>query len=186
MARAQGDELIARARAGDETAWVELYGDHAERLVVWLRHLPHGDPAADAEDIASEAWLTAARRLADFEGDRDDFAGWLFGIARNVSRSRYRITRARATTSLASDHSAAAVGAADDPAPQVAGADLARRLVARLPEREAQVVACIDVVGLDVATTSAALGISSAAVRVAHHRGLRRLRRLVAAKESTR
>ena len=183
MVRAQGDELVARARDGDEAAWAELYGDHAERLVVWLRHLHHDDPASDAEDIAAEAWLTAARRVADFEGDRHDFAGWLFGIARNVSRSRYRVSRARRTTPLVSDHQEVALGGAGDPAPQVVGADLTRRLVAVLPEREAQVVACIDVVGLDVATTGAALGISATAVRVAHHRGLRRLRRLLAAEE---
>ncbi|GAA4698585.1 RNA polymerase sigma factor [Nocardioides conyzicola] len=181
MVRAQGDELVARARDGDEAAWAELYGDHAERLVVWLRHLHHEDPASDAEDIAAEAWLTAARRVADFEGDRHDFAGWLFGIARNVSRSRYRVSHARRTTPLAADQLEAASGGTGDPAPQVVGADLARRLVATLPEREAQVVACIDVVGLDVAATSLALGISATAVRVAHHRGLRRLRKLVAA-----
>src|SRR4051794_36193277 len=100
MVRAQGDELIARARAGDEGAWAELYGDHAERLVVWLRHLSYVDAAADAEDVAAEAWLTAARRLADFEGDRHDFAGWLFGIARNVSRGRYRTANRRRTSAL--------------------------------------------------------------------------------------
>lgn len=183
MARAQGDRLVARAQAGDEAAWAELYGDHAERLVVWLRHLPHADPAADAEDIAAEAWLTAARRVADFEGDRNDFAGWLFGIARNVARSRYRASRTRPTTPLGPHHlEVVGRGSGDrgDPGAHVVGADLTRRLVAALPEREAQVVACLDVVGLDVAATSLALGISATAVRVAHHRGLRRLRRLLA------
>jgi RNA polymerase sigma-70 factor (ECF subfamily) len=37
-------------------------------------------------------------------------------------------------------------------------------------------VGCIDVIGLDVATTARALGMSTTAVRVARHRGLRRLR----------
>jgi RNA polymerase sigma-70 factor (ECF subfamily) len=182
--RAQGDELIARARAGDEAAWAELYGDHAERLVVWLRHLSYVDPAADAEDIAAEAWLTAARRVADFEGDRHDFAGWLFGIARNVSRGRARTSSRRRTTPLEPDLLEVVAGGDGDPASRIAGEDRARRLVASLPEREAQVVACIDVVGLDVASTSRALGIGATAVRVAHHRGLRRLRGLLAAEEA--
>jgi RNA polymerase sigma-70 factor (ECF subfamily) len=51
-------------------------------------------------------------------------------------------------------------------------------LLSHLPERERQVVACIDVVGLDVASTAAALGMNATAVRVARHRGLRRLRSL--------
>lgn len=177
MMRTEGDELVARARAGDEAAWAELYGDHAERLVVWLDHLHHADPAADAEDIAAEAWLTAARKVGDFRGDRGEFAGWLFGIARNISRSRYRTTRGRRTTPLGPSDIEGAAGPVADPAREVVGSDLTRRLVALLPEREAQVVACIDVVGLDASATSAALGISTTAVRVAHHRGLRRLRR---------
>ncbi|GAA1793897.1 RNA polymerase sigma factor [Nocardioides hankookensis] len=183
MARVEGDELVARARTGDESAWAELYGDHAERLVVWLRHVHRPDGSADAEDIAAEAWLTAARRLADFEGDRHDFAGWLFGIARNVARHSHRASRTRRTTPLGPEQLEFAGTRADvgDPAAQVAGDDLARSLVSTLPEREAQVVACLDVVGLDVATTSRALGISATAVRVAHHRGLRRLRQRLAA-----
>ena len=51
-------------------------------------------------------------------------------------------------------------------------------LLSHLPERERQVVVCIDVVGLDAATTAAALGMKATAVRVALHRGLRRLRAL--------
>jgi RNA polymerase sigma-70 factor (ECF subfamily) len=63
-----------------------------------------------------------------------------------------------------------------DPAGAAAGRDWTRRLLAALPRREAEVVACVDVVGLDVAATAKALGISAAAVRVARHRALGRLR----------
>jgi RNA polymerase sigma-70 factor (ECF subfamily) len=178
MVQGERDELVLRAQRGDQDAWAELYADHAERLVVWLRYVGHRDPATDAEDIAAEAWLTAARRVADFRGDRDAFGGWLFGIARNVARSHARATPS--TTPLRPDVVEQLREGSDDPAVGVAGDDLARRLVAALPEREAQVVACLDVVGLDVAATSTALGISPVAVRVAHHRGLRRLRRLLA------
>jgi RNA polymerase sigma-70 factor (ECF subfamily) len=46
-----------------------------------------------------------------------------------------------------------------------------------LPPREREIVACIDVVGLGVAESAAALGVSAIAVRVGHHRALARLRR---------
>jgi RNA polymerase sigma-70 factor (ECF subfamily) len=52
--------------------------------------------------------------------------------------------------------------------------------LAALPQREREVVACMDVVGLDTASAATALGISAVAVRVARHRGLARLRRLAA------
>jgi RNA polymerase sigma-70 factor (ECF subfamily) len=180
----EGDELVARAKNGDEVAWAELYADHAERLVVWLGHLHQLDAAVDAEDIAAEAWLTAARRIGDFSGTRSDFAGWLFSIARNISRNRYRTTRSRGTAPLAPLGMEDVIGSTDDHARGVAGDDHVRRLVASLPEREAQVIACIDVVGLDVATTARALDLSPGAVRVAHHRGLRRLRRLLSRHEA--
>ena len=51
-----------------------------------------------------------------------------------------------------------------------------RRMLAMLSPREAEVLACLEVVGLDVATTAQVLGMSATAVRVARHRALRRLR----------
>jgi len=187
MARAEEDDLVRRARGGDERAWAQLYDEHAGRLVVWLRHLPHADPAADAEDVAAEAWLTATHKIGGFSGDHDDFGAWLFGIARNVARSRYRTTCSRATTALAPEglealralHVAAHVDVLGDLAGDVVAADLRRRLIARLPAREAEVVTCLDVVGLDIETTCRALGMRAGAVRVARMRGLRRLRAML-------
>ena len=54
--------------------------------------------------------------------------------------------------------------------------DFVRRTLATLSPREAEVVACRDVVGLDVAGTAEALGIRPTAVRIAHHRAHKRLR----------
>jgi RNA polymerase sigma-70 factor, ECF subfamily len=51
-------------------------------------------------------------------------------------------------------------------------------VLSHLPARERQVVACLEVVGLDVASTAAALGMNASAVRVAHHRALKKLRAL--------
>jgi RNA polymerase sigma-70 factor (ECF subfamily) len=169
------DDLMARAKRGDEAAWAELYAANAGKLGYWLRHRPCADVAAHPEDLAAEAWLRAAERIADFRGSASDFTGWLFQIARMTSANAHRRTTRRATTPVAVDDSEL-WGATVDGSALVDGADWIRRLIATLPAREAEVVLCLDVIGLDGATTSAALGISSAAVRVSHHRGLRRLR----------
>ncbi|HET7196193.1 MAG TPA: RNA polymerase sigma factor [Nocardioides sp.] len=177
-----GDDLVSRARAGDPAAWRELYTSHAGRLVRWLDSMPSRDAAADAEDIAAEAWLTAAQKIATFSGSSSDFPGWLFGIARNASLNTRRRSDRRATSPHAVDPDHAHTwGIIDDASAQVAGADLTRRLLSHLPPREAEVVASLDVVGLDVASTAKALGISTTAVRVARHRGLGRLRKLLPA-----
>lgn len=179
---AQADDLVGRARTGDEAAWAELYALHGRRLVAWLRSLPPADAASSPEDIAHEAWLTAAEKIAGFRGDEDDFAGWLFGISRHHAANRRRTSHRRATTPLAVEPDDTVWGRTDDASTRVLGDDQVGWLLAQLSPREAEVVACLDVAGLDVASTARALGIGSTAVRVAHHRALGRLRRLLDAR----
>ncbi len=169
------DELVQRAKRGDSNAWRELYRAHAGRLVVWLRTRPTGDVAVAPEDLAAEAWLTAAQKIADFTGSADQFAGWLFGIARNLAANTRRRSLRRDTHPAADP---APVVPVDGPEPGLVARDWVNRALADLPARERDVVACIDVVGLDVESTARALDISQVAVRVARHRGLARLRRL--------
>lgn len=173
------DETIGRAKSGDHQAWRDLYVAHAGRLLVWLRTLPSQDAGVDPEDVAADAWLTAASRIADFHGTSSEFAGWLFGIARlqarNVQRrASRRMTSPAAVSTLELIHPTPAPAASAQPESD----GWVSWLLQHLSERERQVVACLDVVGLDVASTAAALGLSQTAVRVARHRGLRRLRAL--------
>lgn len=185
MTEPTDDDVVRRARAGDQEAWGVLYAAHAGRLAMWLRSLPTGDAASDYEDVAAEAWLTAARKISEFTGGSSDFAGWLFGIARNLAWNQRRRTGRRGTMPYAVDLADPGMWGTneDAAAANAVGVDLTRRLLSLLPAREAEVVACLDVVGLDVGTVSAALGISRTAVRVAHHRALTKLRRLIPAVE---
>jgi RNA polymerase sigma-70 factor (ECF subfamily) len=176
---AADDQTIAQAKQGDHAAWRALYTAHAGRLLVWLRSLPSGDAGVAPEDLASETWLTAASKIADFRGSSDDFAGWLFGIARLQARNAGRRTSRRRTAPATTEtldlanhgHTPAASDTPDSDG-------WVSWLLSHLPERERQVVACLEVVGLDVASTATALGMSGSAVRVAHHRALKRLRAL--------
>ena len=179
----EDDDLIARARAGDEAAWAELYRGHAGRLIAWLRSSPSGDAAAAPEDIAADSWLTAAQNLAKFSGTSGDFAGWLFSIARNVANNRRRTNARRATSPHDTSQPGVDWGTTEDGSLVINGSDATRRLLGHLSRREAEVIACIDVVGLDATATSQALGISVTAVRVARHRGLKRLRAILSTQE---
>ena len=176
---APADDLVTRARRGDEAAWAELYARHGRRLVTWLRTLPPADAASSPEDIAHDAWLTAAQKIDSFHGGEDAFAGWLFSISRRHSANRRRTAQRRATDPVATSDDSGAWGAVGDAGHDVLGEETVAWLLAQLSPREAEVVACIDVVGLDVASTARALDISGTAVRVARHRALGRLRRIV-------
>lgn len=171
------DDLVRAAKSGDPDAWRELYRAHAGRLVVWLSTRGQLDGLAGAEDVAADAWVVAAEKMHSFEGSAEEFAGWLFGIARKISATRHRTAVRRATyaTDTIDDALVTPVPAAQE---AVTGDAWVRAQLAHLPPRERDVVGCIDGLGLDVAGTAEALGISAVAVRVARHRGLRRLRAL--------
>lgn len=171
------DELVERARRGEADAWGELYEATTGRLLVWLRARPSGDVAVAPEDIVAESWLVAAGSIADFHGDRDDFAGWLFGIARNLAANARRRSSRRATDPVDTAVQPDLWGSTASHADAIAGADWVRSQLAGLSAREADVLAAMEVAGLDAKQAAAALGMSVTAVRVARHRGLARLRR---------
>ena len=173
------DELVTAARAGDQAAWRALYVRHTGRVTALLRALPHADYASSSEDLVAEAWLTASTKMGDFSGSDDDFAGWLFTIARNHASNSFRTAVRRRTDPTDLPVDGAATDLADDPLARVDEHDTVRRLLAHLSPRQAEVVACIDVGGLDARATARALGMTPTAVRVARHRALGRLRSLL-------
>jgi RNA polymerase sigma-70 factor (ECF subfamily) len=132
---------------------------------------------ADAEDVTAEAWLQVARDLRRFDGDFDGFRGWVATIARHRAVDHLR---ARARRPVVLDD---LVGVADRPGCDDTAADALERLqttravalVASLPREQAEAVLLRAVVGLDAGTAAQVLGKRPVAVRVAAHRGLKRL-----------
>lgn len=167
------DEIVAAAKSGDSAAWRDLYRTHAGRLLLWLEARATTG-AESPEDLAAATWLVAAERIADFHGNASDFGGWLFGIARNHAANAWRRngtrTRGLGTLAASTDH--------EHPAPEssLIGDEWVRQALASLPPRERDVVACLEVLDMDVAATAQALSMTAVAVRVARHRGLKRLR----------
>ena len=170
------DAVVAAAKRGDQDAWRALYQQHAGRLVAWLETRSGADGAIAAEDVAGQAWLTAAEKVADYDGDSDDFGAWLFGIARRIAANARRRSGRRRTDPVAEAPEATQQipTGLEDVVPDSAWV---RELLAGLSPRERDVVACVDVVGLTVTDAAKALGMTPVAVRVARHRALRRLRR---------
>ncbi|MFC7688962.1 sigma-70 family RNA polymerase sigma factor [Paeniroseomonas aquatica] len=80
--------LMARAGAGDRTAFNLLVGRHGTRaLRLALRVL--GDPA-EAEEVAQEAFLRAWQAAAGFDPARARFTTWLHRIVVNLAIDRTR------------------------------------------------------------------------------------------------
>ncbi|GAB2966085.1 DNA-directed RNA polymerase sigma-70 factor [Amycolatopsis acidiphila] len=164
---------LAAAQHGDEDAFRSLYRSLQPGLLRYLRVLV-GD---DAEDVASEAWLQIAKGIRAFRGDADGFRGWTATIARNRAMDHLR-RRRRAPVAEGATEELARLRAPDDTAGSAVDAlttGAALALIARLPRDQAEAVLLRVVVGLDAAGAARVLGKRPGAVRMAAHRGLRKL-----------
>ena len=80
-------ELVALARQGDHQAFGELVDRH--RVAVYRAALAAVGSAAEAEDAAQDAFISAYRRLGTFRGDAS-FKTWLLTITWNHAINRRR------------------------------------------------------------------------------------------------
>lgn len=72
-------KLLAQAREGAETAWVQIYGELAPGVLGYLR----ARGAADPEGLTGEVFVQVVRDLAGFSGDWRGFRAWTYTIARH-------------------------------------------------------------------------------------------------------
>jgi RNA polymerase sigma-70 factor (ECF subfamily) len=172
------EAVIAAARSGDERAHTTLYREFQPGLLGYLRSQRPGD----AEDIAAETWIAAARGLRRFRGDEDDFRRWIFTIARRrlIDEDRRQARRPPiATTESAPEAAAAGATAAEDEALERIETRRALERVAALPPDEAEVVILRVIAGLPANDVAKITGRTPGHIRVLQHRALQRLAELI-------
>ncbi len=84
-------ELLRRCRAGDATAWDELFDRHYAPTGRFLFQLAHDFTWEDVEEISQEVFLSVIRNIHTFHG-HSQFQTWVFRIAANKARD-YRQRR---------------------------------------------------------------------------------------------
>jgi RNA polymerase sigma-70 factor (ECF subfamily) len=164
---------LAAARAGEEAAFVCLFRDVQPALLRYLRLV-----APDStEDVAGETWLHVVAGLPRFEGGEESFRAWVFTIARHRAIDWGRSQARRRTVPLPDDPAAPQLTTRDtaDIAIERISAQAVMDLLATLPADQAEIIVLRVVAGLANADVAAIVGKSPGAVRVAAHRGLRRL-----------
>jgi len=161
------------ARNGDEQAFRVVYRLVHPGLLRYVRVLV----GEDAEDVVSEAWLQIVRDLSRFSGDGAAFRGWASTIARHRALDHLRHHRRR--PALATPPEEMPEPVTDKDAAELAldglSTDQAVAMIASLPMDQAEAVMLRVVLGLDAQAAAKVLGKRPGAVRMAAHRGLRRL-----------
>ncbi|MGN6132645.1 MAG: RNA polymerase sigma factor [Nocardioidaceae bacterium] len=177
MADADFAATVAAAQAGDEQAFVVLFRSVQPLLLRYLRTVA----GSAAEDVASDAWVGVVRNLHTFSGDEQGWRAWVFTIARSRLRDEQRRLGRRPVPVDTETLLAVRPDGADvhGQVEEIATTEAALALIARLPKEQAEMVLLRHVVGLDVAHTARVVGKTPGAVRVAVHRGLRRLEALL-------
>lgn len=165
--------VVQAAQAGDEDAFVVLYRALHPGLLRYLwSHI--GDAA---EDVAAETWLHVARDIRRFEGDETGFRSWVITIGRHRMLDYLR-QQGRRPPGGAPEEILALLPAVDNTeqaaTDALATAD-ALSMIARLPATQAEAILLTVVLELDAKTAGKILGKRAGAIRVAVHRGLRKL-----------
>src|SRR6185312_5559124 len=170
--------LVNAAQAGDMAAYgelFELYFDMVFRFVLFRT----GDRAL-AEDLTSETFVRALRRISSVSYQGRDIGAWFVTIARNlifdhVKSSRYRLEQ---TTSEIVELSPSTGG----PEQQVldgAITDELLRCVAKLNPDQQECINLRFLQGLSVAETAQIMERNEGAVKALQHRAVRRLGQLL-------
>jgi RNA polymerase sigma-70 factor (ECF subfamily) len=169
--------LVARAQAGDVSAFERLSGAYADRLFMLLLRLL-GD-RGEAEDVAQEVMLRAWRGIARFRGQSSYFT-WLYRIAVNeANRALEQRGRRPAGVSIGADELQLPAPASHDPARQAENSELRRALaqaLAGLPPPLRTAIVLRDVEGLSTQEAAEIAGVSQAAFKSRLHQARLRVR----------
>ncbi|WP_193106606.1 RNA polymerase sigma factor [Brachybacterium sp. FME24] len=159
---------------GDEQRFTALFDDAYTDVLRFVRRR-HGEDGA--EDVVSDTFLTAWRRLDDLPTDHGNARAWLFGIARGtLANSRRGAHRRQALgIRLAAIEGSSAAPLDDSAALTIDLARAWRYLSAT--DQETLALAVLD--GLTSAQAARVLSTTAVAFRLRLSRARRRLRRLV-------
>jgi RNA polymerase sigma-70 factor (ECF subfamily) len=166
-------ELVELARAGDRSALGELFDLFHARIFRFARS--RCASVEDAEDVVAETFVAAWRNLDRFEWTGAPFAAWLFAIARSQVAGLHRRAASRPVIEPGGDERVVELGSGIDESGHVEQRMLVDVYLAKLPERQREIVTMRFYGGLDASEIGAALGMSEVAVRQQQLKALERM-----------
>src|SRR5690349_19275307 len=179
-AREPGDswELVHAAQQGDTSAFAKLYDRYVD--VVFRYVLFRVGDRELAEDVTSETFLRALRRITSVTYQGRDVGAWLVTIARNlvldhVKSSRFRLEVVKAEVD---DGSTVQAGPEQQVMAKITSAELLK-CVEQLGDDQRECIALRFLQGLSVAETAELMHRNEGAIKALQHRAVRRLAQLL-------
>lgn len=179
-------ELVERAKKGDETAFEVLVTDNEKRIYNLCRRLT-GNPE-DAAELTQEAFLNAWRGLGRFQGE-SSFSTWLYRLASNACidflRKEKRRQNLSMTVSLDDEEEARQVELPDEryaPERELERTEVRQAVAAgleRLTPEHRQVLVMREINGLSYAEIGAVLGLEEGTVKSRIARARNALRKVL-------
>ena len=172
--------LVQRAQAGDAEAFGELYDKYVDQV---YRYIVYRVPSRQlAEDLTSETFLRALRRISSFTWQGRDVGAWFVTIARNLIADHYKSGRYRLelTTDDVTESGAAPVQAG--PEGEVLEAMQNKVLLEAVKQLGAEQQECVVLrflQGLSVSETAQIMGKNDGAIKALQYRAIRTLGRLL-------
>lgn len=174
--------LMAAAQEGDRTAYRVLLTSVAP----WLRRIAGRSlhNAQDAEDAVQDILATMHAIRATYDPSRP-FRPWLAGVARNriADAVRRRARRHAREAALGGEHETFSAPEANIGHTALDVSAL-HQAIARLPPGQRQAVEMLKLREMSLQEAATATGLSVSALKVATHRGIQALRRLLGRAET--
>ncbi|WP_199552689.1 ECF subfamily RNA polymerase sigma factor, BldN family [Streptomyces sp. N35] len=171
-------ELVERAQSGEADAFGRLYDQYSDTVYRYIYYRVGGK--ATAEDLTSETFLRALRRIGTFTWQGRDFGAWLVTIARNLVADHFKSSRFRleVTTGEMLDANEVERSPEDSVLESLSNAALLEA-VRRLNPQQQECVTLRFLQGLSVAETARVMNKNEGAIKTLQYRAVRTLARLL-------
>jgi len=170
--------LVELAQKGDGEAFGQLYDAYSDTVYRYIYYRVSNKPLA--EDLTSETFLRALRRISTFTWQGRDFGAWLVTIARNLVADHFKSSRYRLEVPtgemLDSDETESS------PEESVLAYLSNKALLDAVRQLNSQQQECVTLRflhGLSVAETAKIMGKNDGAIKTLQYRAIRTLARML-------
>ena len=171
-------DLVARAQAGEAEAFGSLYDRYVDVVYRYIYY--RVGSRALTEDLCSETFLRALRRITSFTWQGRDFGAWLVTIARNLIADHFKSSRYKleVTTGEILDADRVTDGPENEVLDNITNMTLLEA-VRMLGAEQQECVVLRFLQGFSVTETALAMGKTDGAIKALQYRAVQSLKRLL-------